>query len=573
MAPSKGPESPQRSAGGRGIGLLKWLLGFAEPPTETRVEEAPEQRTTVEWDRAGFEQKLRELSGRHPELLAASVHVIGLQKVKEHFGPRWGAVSDRVHSVINQIVERHMGPTGLHSCYQDLAYVLVFAGMAPKMAQLRCGLIVEEISRRLFGAGHDGSMIDVTMAVIAKDKGIQFRPVSPQDVLTRVLAQQADGRVEVPVPGAAPVAPERNRPASAGGRIEGGEPIVTTPTGGDRWRSENRGRIRPDEDEAEDEGRTPPSTEPAWRNLAYEPEQRDRDWVEAPPASLAEPPRAATGEETGGGEAEPGIATERIVACDDWIHTSPYALGSLDFVFRPIWNVRKRVASAFLCLSARVTPEGILLLGDSAVPTGTGSELHLGLDGEQLHHVVRQLAQRPPGHREPYLITSVHAVSVMRNDCRAAFQATCRRIPRSFRSSLAFEVVGVDDRVPASRLSELPSVLRPFCAAVFLRLPLDYKNFAGLRNAGFHAVGISMEGRQDNEAAAIHRMGRFAEAASRRGLRSFVHGLRSRSLTSAAVAAGFNYIDGDTIEIAADGLNEVSPFDIDSLYKPLLGAL
>ena len=53
-------------------------------------------------------------------------------------------------------------------------------------------------------------------------------------------------------------------------------------------------------------------------------------------------------------------------------------------------------------------------------------------------------------------------------------------------------------------------------------------------------------------------------------LDAYVHGLRTTSLTSSAVAAGFRYVDGNSVRSLADAPREVQRYSPADLYAKLL---
>jgi hypothetical protein len=61
-------------------------------------------------------------------------------------------------------------------------------------------------------------------------------------------------------------------------------------------------------------------------------------------------------------------------------------------------------------------------------------------------------------------------------------------------------------------------------------------------------------------------MERLAAMAAKAGLRSYAHGLTSVSLTTAAIGAGFDYIDGDVVTTVVDTPVEAYRFEARNIY-------
>jgi hypothetical protein len=61
-------------------------------------------------------------------------------------------------------------------------------------------------------------------------------------------------------------------------------------------------------------------------------------------------------------------------------------------------------------------------------------------------------------------------------------------------------------------------------------------------------------------------MNRFARAAERVSMPRYVHGAHTLSLVTAALGAGFNYIDGDAVAKLVDHPRHVAEFRLADLY-------
>ena len=64
-------------------------------------------------------------------------------------------------------------------------------------------------------------------------------------------------------------------------------------------------------------------------------------------------------------------------------------------------------------------------------------------------------------------------------------------------------------------------------------------------------------------------MGGFVERANGAGLQTYLHGIPSISLIAAAIASGFEYIDGQPVTSLAEVSLEIQPFKLKDLYATL----
>ena len=68
----------------------------------------------------------------------------------------------------------------------------------------------------------------------------------------------------------------------------------------------------------------------------------------------------------------------------------------------------------------------------------------------------------------------------------------------------------------------------------------------------------------------MQQLNRFARAvADKTGLPSYLHGAGSLSLVTAALGAGFAYIDGDAVAKLIDHPRGLVDFHVADLYRPL----
>lgn len=505
-------------------GIARFLKLFAGIAAGEKVGETSPNRTPVSFQQLEFEDKLRQLVRRNDSLMTANVHVLGLNRIKQHFKARWSLVADSVHAIVSKIIEKHLGDEGTYYCYQTLTYIIVFGGGSKEAGRVRVALMAEEISRRLFGQPNDGSLIETKVAVIHKGANIDYENLDAAKVVAQTVEREMAGHVtEVRAPGDR-VAEEE---ATAGGGLTA--PPLGTPGA-----------------EA-----SPPLDEPHWEEIHTRSPVHHEDLV-------ADAENTPLSEEFVPAAHEPPP--------NDWATTSPYATGKVEFVFQPMWLVRQHMVSSHLAVPVRVTATGGLLFGPDAIPTGETSSLNIDLDLDSLRHVLQALAK---GGDRTQLISSVHFVTLTEH--RIRFLALTRQVPARLKERLIFELVGLPKHIPQTRLYEVVPLLRSTSPTVLLRLSPETVDFTQFEAMGFAAVGIAGHSLGGAEGAVIKAMGRFNEAAHRQGLQTYVHGLKSRSLVSAAVAAGFSLIGGDPVLSAGEHSERSFPFDIKDLYNPLIG--
>jgi hypothetical protein len=138
------------------------------------------------------------------------------------------------------------------------------------------------------------------------------------------------------------------------------------------------------------------------------------------------------------------------------------------------------------------------------------------------------------------------------------------------RKLLLIEIEGVPQGVPPARLIEIVAPLRPHCCAIMLQLPLETTDFSNVRGCGALAIGCDITGHRGPEFMLMQAMNRVARAiADKTGLPSYLHGANSLSMVTAALGAGFAYIDGDAVAKLIDHPRGLVDFRLADLYRPL----
>src|SRR5258708_9585446 len=219
------------------------------------------------------------------------------------------------------------------------------------------------------------------------------------------------------------------------------------------------------------------------------------------------------------------------------------------FAFEPIWNVRKGVVSAFRCIrlnpaSAAPATLGEPLIAELQEVTRWGIE-----DQAVLQHAITEWSKLPP--ESPCLmIVPVRFETLASAGPRRDYLGLCGDMPHPLRRLLIFEIEQIPDGVMAERLLDVTRYVKSFCRAVMTRVSLEFQHFEAINKAGIPIVACQI-GSARNEQKSLQLMERFVERAERHKLQSAVFGIRSVSLTTAALGAGFVYIGGEAVSTPA----------------------
>lgn len=125
---------------------------------------------------------LRRIFARRDPTQAGSIHLLGLESLRDKLGSRWQIVSDRVHQLTEKLLKQHLMAADVWFRYGGESYVVVFATLGPQQAQLICAKIVEELQTMLLGAA-DLESITVRTATYQLGSDVVFAPTRLKDML------------------------------------------------------------------------------------------------------------------------------------------------------------------------------------------------------------------------------------------------------------------------------------------------------------------------------------------------------------------------------------------------------
>jgi hypothetical protein len=398
-----------------------------------------------------FERRLKALLGRGQAgaLQAGRVSIIGLDRVREHFGAAWKRLAARADQITRNTIKRYLLPGDIFAAFGGTNYVIVFASLDNECARMKCFLIAREVTKALLGE-EGAELISVGTAVAQLDGTFSFDQM-----------MSADRPFDSPIQSVAAV------PSELEARLE----------------SATAARARP----ATPEG--------------------------------------------------------------------PH------FHFQPMWDTAKAVLSTYLC-----TP----------VDGHHRAELYFGQDRESLARldfasqkcVLGELTRLSNDGCKVLICVSVHFETLAAATHRRQYlQALEQGLPRDAARLLVIEIADVPEGVPQSRMYDLTTPLTRYCRAFVARVRLESTDFSAFRGTRVAAVGCNIAAYPASELTIIQCMNRFVRAAEKVQLETYVRGLRSVSLTSAAAGAGFRYIDGDSIGEFVQHPTHIVKFGLNEVYR------
>jgi len=296
-------------------------------------------------------------------------------------------------------------------------------------------------------------------------------------------------------------------------------------------------------------------------------EHPEGDGVSVSVAATILEPRQVRSAISQGGDlvASLGDRIVKAMSSDASVEDPSSAFGHIRFLFRPIWDVRRNAVINFLTVPVVKGAGGRILAGESAVEGLDNRLARLEYDTRLLRRVIDELMRVGSQDRRLLFTIPVHVDTLSVSSARMAYMQLWRDLPLSLQRLTIFDLVGASDGFPLSRMMEILPNLKPLSRAVTFRVPLQSAAMVGrFTHLGLHA--ISTEVGAGPEKALISDFEKFVVAAEKARLLTYLHAIPTGSLAVAAVAAGFDFIDGAAVGNAEANPKDALRFSVGDLY-------
>ena len=257
-------------------------------------------------------------------------------------------------------------------------------------------------------------------------------------------------------------------------------------------------------------------------------------------------------------------------AIEDWVPKSGTLPRNLQFIYRAMWNARQQSVSSYLCLPAFKTQDGTTHVGEELLPDDVDPDLTAELDQLTLAKIATYMLDLPTAAKRAFLAFPIHYTTFGDSAARKKCLDLLGKFPSSWRRRLIAEVVGIPSDATTIDVRLVLGSLKPKTLGVLGRFTIEQQNFNALREGGLLGVGAELSGWDRGEADLMPLMEIFTEAANQQKLKTYVHGLSSLSLTTAAVCAGFDHVDGEAVSTLVNLPEGIYPLSPEVLYQRLL---
>ena len=96
-------------------------------------------------------------------LMAGNVEMLGLENLKEKFGPNWTKVRGKVHLLTETIIKKIITPNDVYVLANAEQFIVLFGKDDKATANMKARQIAKEVNRRLHGSGPDSGLDGVTV--------------------------------------------------------------------------------------------------------------------------------------------------------------------------------------------------------------------------------------------------------------------------------------------------------------------------------------------------------------------------------------------------------------------------
>jgi len=238
---------------------------------------------------------------------------------------------------------------------------------------------------------------------------------------------------------------------------------------------------------------------------------------------------------------------DRIAARPEGFRASGMARAGPPLVrYRPVWDVQKQVLSLYMARCCRERPGRTPLWGYECLDDPEDMAAILALDLHVAREAIETALELYENRFRFFLSLPLHFESLAVTARRQEVMAVARSIPRHLLPFITYHLWAVPDGVPAGRLSELVSALKPFGRTVMMEMPGPGTDLSAAEAAGIRVGNLTLP-----PGASVERWApevtRFATHALRHRVMPAVEGVDSLAMEDHCEEAGVRFLSGDLI--------------------------
>lgn len=236
------------------------------------------------------------------------------------------------------------------------------------------------------------------------------------------------------------------------------------------------------------------------------------------------------------------------------------------FYLDPVWNIASGAVVSFVARTVAIQtgPDGQL---SPVEPSTMTPRSYAALAAKRIQFIRELAGDSPeaPPTIAVHLPLSFNCLS--HSGSRMSILTDLKKLAAAnWKSRLFVEITDVPVALPHVRLTEIIAQVKPFARGVLIRVPPGSLDVSRWDRCG--AIGmIATVDRSTTEREQIAQIGKFAADTAKMGMVASLYGVRSRSITLAAWAAGVRTLSGDYVAEKFGDTLTAQRFVAEDLYR------
>jgi hypothetical protein len=237
----------------------------------------------------------------------------------------------------------------------------------------------------------------------------------------------------------------------------------------------------------------------------------------------------------------------------------------MSVMYGTIWNVKTKLLTAYSCNLMVREADGRTVRFKLKHRAEHHRRTLLAIDRYTQRKATARLSELLQSGQETLVVLPVHFMTMDQDTSSLLYRQGLADLSEAERRHIVLELVDLPPDLPGIRIGQTIRTMRRFARTVMARVPIDIKNLDSWHDTGVHAVGFDLGTLRMDQQALLPKLERFAETAEESGLRKFVYGLDTISSAAMAVAAGFDYTEGEAVCAPVESIEHVRPFETEDL--------
>ncbi|MCC6912476.1 MAG: EAL domain-containing protein [Rhodospirillaceae bacterium] len=243
------------------------------------------------------------------------------------------------------------------------------------------------------------------------------------------------------------------------------------------------------------------------------------------------------------------------------------AMARMSLSFHPVWHVRNKLITGYRCALSMNGQDLSLKETAGAMNSDVSVVTKAKIDAMIYANAVAGVQGLLQTGQKALLVVPIHFSTLDHMRYIAPLLEAGGPLPADAQSLIVFELLEIPQKTSHFRLREPTSYLRTRSRALLARIGFDFSSLDAFRELNFHGISIDLGDYPWSESQLLPFFDAFTLAAGKQKLHPFVHGIRSASLTVAAISSGFSYIGGPAVAAPLSAPETVHSFAVESLYR------